>query len=750
MLLDSKWLAYTTGEYKDRDAKYGNPSPYFRKAFALQRLPVRAELLISALGVYKVYINGTPAGQDWLSPGWVDYSKKLPLLRYDVTGLIRPENAIGVVLGDGWAVGHIGSEYTFKRNNYTDRLEFTLTLRLQYADGSCEEIRSDESWKAAKGEILRSDIYMGEYTDRRLSLGAYSCYDYDDSGWDAAEVPPFKFSRNLFLEELDVPPVTVKHTFTPAVIGRSGNAVLYDVGQNIAGVLRVRARGAAGAKLVLRHGEMLQDGALYTANLRQAEATDTCILCGSGEEEFRPLFTYHGFRYAEITVEGEAELLSVTAEAMYTDLAETGSFSCSDALVNRVFQNALWGQRDNFYSVPTDCPQRDERLGWTCDAQIFCQSACYNMDCSKYFRKYLADVRDAQLGNGVIPAVAPLPRVYHGYAYTGYDAAAGWSECIGEIPYTHYKMYGDKAVLRENLPALKALLAYYEKDSTGYLRDGSKMYGDWLSAGEISDKSVIANLYFARAAWYAAHICRLVNDEQAVYYDELYAKVRAAFRAAYYKDGRLLSDTQSVYVLGYRFGLLSAEEARPNLQRKLEATNCHLTTGFLGVKYLLPVLCDLGMVQQAYRVLTQRDYPGWGYSVVNGATTIWEHWDSYTQEKGFLPGMNSFNHFSLGSCVEWMYEYCLGIRPDDTAGGCSRVLFCPQFDFEGGITAAQGHYDSVRGRITAAWQWQGDGVNYTVTVPAAVKAQFAFPGCTVEQHTAQGETHSFLLRRAAQ
>lgn len=750
MLLDSKWIMYTTGGYKDRDAKYGNPSPYFRKEFSLSGKIEKAELLISALAIYKLYLNGAAVAGDYLSPGWVDYNKKLPLIQYDVTPQLQKDNAIGVVLGDGWAVGHIGSEYTFKRNNYTDRLEFTLTLRLHYTDGRREEIITDESWRASTGEILRSDIYMGEYVDHRLSLGDFSRYGYDDSAWAFAEVPVFKFSRNLFLQRLDVPPIVVKHTFSPRVIARHDNIILYDVGQNIAGVLRCVFRGEAGAKITLRHGEMLKDGVLYTTNLRQAEATDTYILSGSGEEEFRPLFTYHGFQYAEIGIEGNAEVCSIVAEAMYTDLKSTGSFSCSDELVNKVFLNALWGQRDNFYSVPTDCPQRDERLGWTGDAQIFCQSACYNMDCRKYFKKYLADVRDAQLGNGVIPAVAPVPRVWSGYAYTGYDAAAGWSEAIGEIPYTHYKMYGERDVLRKNLPALCHLLEYYETDSTDFLRDGRKMYGDWLSVNEVSDKSVIANLYYARAAWYAAHSCRLLGDtNEAQRWMELYENIKTAFRRAYLDaEGRILSDTQSVYVLGYRFGLISADEARPNLIRKLSQSNCHLTTGFLGVKYLLPVLCDLGLVEEAYRVLTQRDFPGWGYSVLNGATTIWEHWNSYTIENGFLPGMNSFNHFSLGSCVEWMYEYCLGIRPNAELGDCRTVDLRPYFDPSGHITSAQGHYDTDFGRIEVRWEKQEDTFLYTVTRPTAISGSFEFPNCTVLSHTQEGDTHSFILKLA--
>ncbi len=748
MLLNSKWITYITGEYKDADAKYGNPSPYFRKEFCASGAVKKAEVLISALGVYQLYLNGAAVAGDYLSPGWVDYAQKLPLIVYDITDRIAEQNAIGVVLGDGWAVGHIGSNYTFKRNNYTDRLEFTLTVKITYEDGRVETVITDQSWKASAGEILRSDIYMGEFVDHRLSLGDFSTVGYDDSAWDAVEVPVFKFSRNLYLQKLDIPPVVVKHTFSPTVVSREHGKILYDVGQNMAGVLRCVFRGERGAKITLRHGEMLKDGALYTENLRKAKATDIYILSGDGDEEFRPLFTYHGFQYAEITIEGNAEVISVTAEAMYTDLTSTGHFSCSDEIVNKIFENALWGQRDNFMSVPTDCPQRDERLGWTGDSQVFCQTAMYNMDCDKYYRKYLADIREAQLGNGVIPGVAPMPQV-GSYAYTGRDAAAGWSEAIGEIPYAHYKMYGDKSVLRDNLPALKRLLAYYEADSTDYLRDGGNMYGDWLSVGETSDLSVIANLYYAHAAWLAAWMSERLNDaEQAAQYTALFERIKTAFRAAYVDaNGRILSDTQSVYVIGYRFGLIDAREARENLIRKLKDSDNHLTTGFLGVKYLLPVLCDLGLVDEAYDILTKRDYPGWGYSILNGATTIWEHWDSYTKEKGFLPGMNSFNHFSLGSCVEWMYEYCLGLRPDETVGGCRKMTFMPYFDGSGKITDACGHYDTAFGRIAVEWKRQGDSFVYTVSAPSAIDCSFVFPNGAAVSESHEGHIHTFTVDR---
>jgi len=746
MLFNSKWIYYETGEYKSADDMYGNPSPYFRKTFSVSKKVKKATLFASALGVFKLYINGCEVSNDYLSPGWVNYRKKLPFLRYDVTDKISENNAIGAVLGDGWAVGHLGSNYAFKRNGYSERIEFTAMLRIEYEDGSSEEIATDETWHATKGSILRSDIYMGEYVDNRLNIGDFSSFDYDDSAWDTAQESIFKFSRNLYLDEVIIPPVVVKHTFKPTLIRKRDNTYLYDVTQNISGVLRCTFKGDEGSKVILRHGELLADGELYTANLRKAEATDTYILSGDDEEVFRPLFTFHGFRYAELEVTGNVEILDITAEVMYTDLASTGNFSCSDEIVNKVYQNALWGQRDNFLNVPTDCPQRDERLGWTGDAQIFCQSAMFNMDCRKFFEKYLADIRDEQLGNGVITAVAPMPPVGT-YAYTGHDAAAGWAEAIGEIPYVHYRMYGDKKIIRDNLPALKKLLDYYETESPNFIRSGEKGYGDWLSLGNRTDLSVVSTLYYARAAFLAKELCGIIGDYEEDYYARLYSNIKNAFCKKFIdEDGKIFSDTQSAYVIAYSFGVIDKEYARKNLERKFIEDGGKLTTGFLGIRFLLPTLCDVGLGNVAYHLITNREYPGWGYSVVNGATTIWEHWDSFTEENGIKKGMNSFNHYSLGSCTQWMYEYCLGIRPDIENPRCKKVKFAPYFDLTGKITFAKGHYDTDYGRISAEWKREGDEFSYTVSMPQEIECEFEFSDMEItSRKNENGEYHFKLI-----
>lgn len=744
MLLHSEWISYTTGEYKDADAKYGNPSPYFRKSFRICKKVSSAKILISSLGVFKVYINGTPAGEDFLSPGWVDYSKKLPLIEYDITDKIREKNAVGVILGDGWAVGHIGSNYTFKRCCWSDRIEFTAEIRILYTDGSEDIIGTDGSWKASTGEILRSDIYMGEYVDARLSPGDFSAPCYDDSKWDFAEIPEFKFSRNLYLWRMPIPPVVVKKRFIPKKLSETNNRFLYDAGQNIAGVIRCVVTGDEGAKIVIRYGEILNNGKLYTDNLRKAEATDTYILSGKCEESFRPLFTYHGFQFFEIETTGTVELLEVTAEAMYTDLARTGTFECSDKVVNKIFKNALWSMADNLYNVPTDCPQRDERLGWLGDAQIISRSAMYNFDCEKYFDKYLADIRDAQLGNGAIPAVAPLPKVGY-YTYSGREICGGWSEAIGEITYNHYRMYGNKQIIRDNISTLKRLLSYYATDSKGYLREGGNSYGDWLSAGTECDKGLVASLYYARAAYIAYRLCIIINDDEYEKYSELYNCIRNAVRRRYLDKGlRLLSDTQTAYVLSFKTGVINAQEARKNLKRKLIEDNMHLSCGFLGIRFLLPTLCDIGMADEAYKILCQRTYPGWGYSVEQGATTIWEHWDSNSVDN--LKGMNSFNHYSLGSCTEWMYEYCLGIRADIEKAGFKKVVIKPYICRTGEITACCGSYITKYGKIEVEWEVINNRCKYSVIIPREIEAEFEFEGLNIIEKNVNDERKVFELK----
>lgn len=692
MLFDrAEWIMFQTGEKKDALSGYGNPAPYFRAVFVCDGKVKKATWSVSAIGVFKAYINGKEADDDYLSPGWTDYRVRIPYMVYDVTDKIQKNNALGIVAGDGWAVGKVGN--CMFRCNYYDEIEVIASLKIEYLDGRVQYVNTGRNWKASSGEIVRSDLYMGEYIDKRLSLGDFSVYGYDDSNWQNAKINTEVYwgwpVTSQYLQKAIAPKTTVKHMLTPQLMFKKENKFYYDFKQNFAGVASVVVSGERGAALVLRHAEMMIDGALYTENLRRAEATDTFVLAGDKEEYFRPLFTFHGFRYLEITVTGNAEIKEVKGLVMYSDLKETGSFSCSDDTVNKIYNNAVWSQRGNFINVPTDCPQRDERLGWTGDAQVFCGSAMFNMDCKAFFEKYLADVRDAQLGNGGIPGMAPVIPHYNYTCERQYINAAGWGDVITVLPYTHYVMYGDKKVIKDNIANCKRFLKFSINNSENCILPADNNWGDWLSVGNDSDKSALATMFFANSALLTAKMCGIIGDDDAGYYYGLYQDIKKAFRKEFIGGNNVIaSDTQTCYLLAYAFGLMTAEEVKDNLLRAIRRKNDHLSTGFLGIKHLLPVLCELGEEALAYKILTNKTYPSWGYTIENGATTIWERWNSYTIEHGLNdPGMNSFNHYSLGSCVEWMFKYCLGIMPGEKPdeAGFKKITLRPFFDTGAGF-----------------------------------------------------------------
>lgn len=751
MILDAFWINYETGEPKGALDRYGNPAPYFRKAFSLKEKPKKAVLRLGAMGVVKAYINGEAAADDYMTPGFADYRKRLPIYEFDVTDRLGVNNAIGLVAGDGWAVGYMGND--MYRNNWCDRIFVMAELIVEYADGTKEKICTDDNWLASTGEILRTDNYMGEFIDHRLDLGDFSAPDYDDSAWKTVaaitmedgfqsdkskrnydqyvdrDCARHRFNFNRKAELARQPFVTVKHRLSPinSYKDKNGNTV-YDFGQNMVGVVSARVTAKSGTRLTFRYGEMLRaDGTVYTENLRRAEATDVYISAGGEKEKFRPLFTFHGFRYMEVAADGEAKIEDVTGEVMYTDLKKTGEFTCSDEVVNKLYQNVVWGQRGNFLSVPTDCPQRDERLGWTGDAQIFVGSAMFNMDCKAFYEKYACDLRDSQYGNGAVGGVAPhVP--HFDYTEECDRLAAGWADAITVIPYEHYVTYGDKRILTDNIGAMKAFVRFCRETSDGLIRPEADNYGDWLNVGSETDKSVLNTLYFAYSASLTARACRIIGDCDGAEFAALYEDIRRAFRSAFVEaDGTIKSDTQTAYLLAYAFGIATKDEIKNHLVRKIHEANDHLATGFLGVKFLLPVLCEIGESELCYKILTNRTYPGWGYSVVNGATTIWERWNSYTTEHGFGDvRMNSFNHYSLGSCCEWMFKYCLGISPVESDPGFRKVLVRPFVDFSGKLTSASGSYECAYGKIAVKWAVTGKTARYEITIPAGVTPIYDF------------------------
>lgn len=732
----AKWIKFNSYDDGRNDyEKYGLPCPYFRQEFTLtDKKAVKAELHATAVGVFKAYINGKETDNDYMSPGYTDYRIRIPTMRYDVLPLLQKDNAIVIVAGDGWAVGHMGNR--MYRKNYYREICVCAKLTVEYEDGSKQIICTDENWRSDTDEIVRTDNYMGEFIDhnRAKDKSFYlPHYNYAQGNWRAPVVCDGDLSDTLMAcacEEV-APRIKVKHVLTPEVLRKDERTVMYDMKQNMVGVIRLKVKGDKNTRIRARFGEMLEkDGTLYTENLRSAEATDLFYLNGEGVEEFRPLFTFHGFRYVELRITGNAEILSVTGEVMYTDLEKTGEWNCSDELVNRVYQNIVWGQRGNFLSVPTDCPQRDERLGWTGDAQIFCGTAMYNMDCDKFYRKYIQDLIDSQRGDGAIGSVVPhVPHCMYDGVECQLMISAGWGDAMTVIPYEHYLMYGDKKFLRDTIYFIKKFVRAEEKQTDDLIRPEENNYGDWLSVNSYTDKSLLSTEYFAFSTLLTARMCDIVGDEEARDFYDLHNRIKKAFRQKFLNaDGKLSCHTQTSYLLAYASEMMSKEEIREPFMDTIRAADEKLTTGFLGIKFLLPTLCDLGESDIAYKMLTSREYPGWTYSAANGATTMWERWNSYTKEFGFGDvSMNSFNHYSFGSCGEWMYKYCLGIVPMLNGAGFEKLTLRPYPDKTGKLTSASGSYVSRMGKITAGWQNDNGKMVYTASVPKEIELTLDIP-----------------------
>ena len=511
---------------------------------------------------------------------------------------------------------------------------------------------------------------------------------------------------------------------------------IFDMGQNMVGVARLKVRGAAGQKIQLRFAEMLNpNGSAYTANLRAARVTDSYVCKGAGIETFEPRFTFHGFRYVEVTgFPGTPTLDAITGLFIGSDIPQTGTFSTSSPLVNQLQSNIDWGQRGNFLSIPTDCPQRDERLGWLGDAQVFAKTATYNRDVAAFFEKWLQDVRDAQAPDGGYPDVAPRK------VDTG-NGAPAWGDAGIIVPWTIYQAYGDKQIIEQSWDSMEKWMNYISSANPDGLWKNRRAndFGDWLSIGANTDKELLATAYYAYDANLMARMARATNRAgDAAKYDALFEKIKTAFNAAYVApDGKLKGDTQTAYLLALRFELLPAN-MRPLAARQLavniKAKNDHLSTGFVGVSYLCPTLSDFGYNDLAYKLLLNETFPSWGYSIKRGATTIWERWDGWTEEKGFQDvGMNSFNHYSLGSVGEWLFGTVGGIQTDPNAPGFERILIAPQPG--AGLSFANAAYDSVRGRIVSNWKTSANATTYDITIPANTTAQIAVPASDADKVT---------------
>ncbi|MFD4694388.1 alpha-L-rhamnosidase [Streptomyces sp. NPDC058463] len=696
-----------------------SPATQLRKEFRLGRKRVaRARLYSTALGLYEVFLNGKRVGEDRLAPGWTDYDKRVQYQTYDVTGLLAAGgNALGVTLAPGWYAGNIA---WFGPHQYGDQPAVLAQLEVTFTDGSTERVVSGTDWLAATGPVTGADLMAGEEYDARLETDGWTRAGFDASGWLAAD--QVDDVTAALVAEVDGACRVERELTAREVTEPEPGVFVFDLGQNMVGTPRLTVSGPAGTTVRLRHAEVLNpDGTIYTTNLRTARATDTYTLKGGGPETYEPRFTFHGFRYVEVTgYPGRPGPDAVVGRVIHTSAPFTMDFSTDVPMLNQLHSNITWGQRGNFLSIPTDTPARDERLGWTGDINVFAPTAAYTMESARFLTKWLYDLRDDQVADGAFPNVAPdLPGVGSG--------AAGWGDAGVTVPWALYQAYGDVRVLEQSWSSMLKWLEYLEAHSTGLLRPADG-YGDWLNIEDETPKDVIGTAYFAHSADLVARTAEALGKDPAPY-RSLFGRVRDAFRAAYVTaGGRVKGDTQTAYVLALSMDLLTEGDRGPAADRLvalIEAKDWHLSTGFLGTPRLLPALTDTGHTDVAYRLLTQRTFPSWGYQIDRGATTMWERWDSIRPDGSFQDaGMNSFNHYAYGSVGEWMYANIAGIAPGSP--GFRKVLVRPRPG--GGVTQAEGRFDSLYGPVTTRWKADTDGFALRVVLPANTTAEVWVPG----------------------
>ncbi|MFC3801133.1 family 78 glycoside hydrolase catalytic domain [Cohnella sp. GCM10012308] len=731
LLRISDWKANWIGEVF-KPVEGNREASFFRKSFTIEK-PVRsATLFATAFGAIELSINGSRVGEDYFAPEWTDYQTRVHYRTYDVTGMLHEgSNAVGSIVGEGWYSGHIA---WYGKNLYGEALRFMLQMAIRYEDGTEDTIVSDASWKESKGPILFSDFLMGESYDARLEHAGWNEAGFDDSAWRSPHVyGDFKG----WITAQASPPIRVMEEKKPIAERKlASGAQLIDLGQNMVGWTRIELTGDRGSKVTLRYAEILdQDGSIYTDNLRTAKQTDTYILKGEGLESYEPKFTFHGFRYAEITAPADVKVTRVTGRVIHNAMKKTGKLVTSDAGVNQLFSNIYWTQRANFISVPTDCPQRDERMGWTGDAQIFSRTASYNMDVAGFFAKYMTDIVDAQRKTGAFTDTAPFLKGFSDWCT--FVASAGWADAGVIIPWTMYSVYEDRRIVEDHYEAMAAWMDFLIKMNPSLLRTDTQYYGDWLSLNASTPMDLFATAYFAYCAKLMAAMSEAVGKkEQAASYAELFEQVRSRFNEAFVgTDGRIAGETQTGYAMALFMELLPEEgrsKAAAHLISDIEQRGWHITTGIHGIKYLLPVLCEAGYEEAAYRLLLQETYPSWLYSINNGATTIWERWDGWTEEKGFqTPGMNSFNHYALGAVGEWMFRYMGGIDKASGTPGYKHIQIRPFLNDR--LASVDCEYESSYGTIRSRWSIEGGFAELQVTIPPNTKADIHIPFIDGEQ-----------------
>jgi alpha-L-rhamnosidase len=750
LLQASDWRARWIEPDVPGDPSKAAPSPLLRREFDLDAPIARARAYVTAHGLYEMSLNGKPVGDQLFAPGWTSYARRLQYQTYDVTALLRQgRNAVGAVLGDGWYRGELAWEG--RRDLYGDRVGLLAQIVVTYVDGRQEVVTTDGKWKSSTGPILMSSIYDGETYDARLEKAGWSEAGFDDGAWSGVNVASYPMD-NLIAPV--GPPVRRIQVLRPVQILQTpaGDTVV-DMGQNMVGWVRLTVQGPAGTTVTLRHAEVLdKEGNLYTANLRTAKETVRYTLKGGGPETYEPHFTFQGFRY--VAVEGYPGALtpdSLTGVVIHSAMTPSSTFETSDPLVNQLQHNIRWGQKGNFLDIPTDCPQRNERLGWTGDAEVFCRTAAFNMDVSGFFAKWLEDLAADQYPSGSVPHV--VPDALRSFAGRPAGGSAGWGDSAVIVPWTMYLTYGDKSFLERQYPSMVRWVAYEnERAGPDHVWDGDFHFADWLAftstgmaasayPGATTSMDYVATAFFAHSTDLLSRAARVLGtDEDARKYEDLLARIKEAFRHEYVTEtGRVGENTQTAYALALQFDLLPEDlraSAADRLARDVQAHK-HLTTGFLGTPQLCHALSRNGHLDEAYMLLNRKEYPSWLYPVTQGATTIWERWDGQRPDGSFqTPEMNSFNHYAYGAVGDWMYRVMAGIEIDERAPGYKHVLVQPQPG--GGFTHVKASHHTPYGEVSSEWTIDGGAFTLAVEVPANSSATVRLPGVTDPASVTEG------------
>lgn len=726
----ARWITSTIEE----DTSMAEPPIMYRKTFELKKKVKRARAYVTSRGLYEASLNGEKIGDQLFTPGWTSYNNRLQYQTYDITDqLVQGTNVTGAILGDGWYRGNLLWEH--KRNFYGKTLALLMELYIEYEDGSIAVVGTDNSWKTAVGPIRSSDIYNGEVYDARLENQALSTKNLDGPGWKGTiEMSGVKAD---IVGSMGVP-VRVTETIKPvATIKTPKGEIVVDMGQNMVGSIRLKVKGAKGTRITLNHAEVLdKDGNFYTDNLRSAKQEVVYTLKGEGMEIYEPKFTFMGFRYVSIKGwTGDIPEDMITGLVIHSDYKSTGTFETSNPDLNQLQKNIEWGQRGNFLDVPTDCPQRDERLGWTGDAQVFARTAAYNGNVAAFFLKWLKDLALDQRENGAVPWV--LPDVINNGR-----ASAGWGDAAVIIPWDLYQIYGDIGFLEEQYKSMKAWIGYIRTVSgSDNLWNEGTHFGDWLfyslsndTSGKsaVTDKHLIAQCFYIYSTSLVLKTAKVLKKETDVAdLTKLLATIKNAFLQEYLTpNGSLVSNTQTAYVLALHFDILPENlrrQAADRLVQGIKDYDNHITTGFLGTPYINLVLSRFGHHKEAYELLLQDTYPSWLYPVKMGATTIWERWDGIRTDGTFQDvGMNSFNHYAYGAIGDWMYGTIAGINADETSVGYKRSIIRPRPG--GGLSYAKASYETVYGQIKVDWELKEGMFDLSVIIPSNTKATVFLPG----------------------